>query len=176
MCFYHDHHYYPGIYSDETGTATMTTKCYECGDRIHRGQTVRSIYMRQYEECKHCGVYEGEDDPDKCEDGCSYGEEFECDICERCTLLLAAIREVEVDAGCTESESQPAFGELRESFWESDHAVDYIDRAAADYPELALSGHLDEFYRLTREQEQIEEEAWDSEDLEPVDEFGGESG
>lgn len=181
MCFYHEPDWTAGLYADDAGPADQpATRCEECRCRIHKGEPRRHVFMQEHAYCPECGV---EYDPDgttaePCTDpdGHRKGEVFECDICERCGLMLSAIQQAEADEGCVGSETQPAFGELHAAMWEGE-GERYVERALADYPELAASGALDDFYRNTREYDRVYElqEQWDDEDLEPVEELGGEA-
>jgi hypothetical protein len=185
MCFFHDADWTPSVYEEDTRTATERMRCDECCGVILPGERYGHIFGQEHEECVECGVnYEAVHDEPVCSstDGRHrFGESYEHVICERCEKLRTAIQRVEEDDGCSGSETVPLWGELREAFSESDHAQEYLDRARTEYPELAMCGHLDRFYRHTREyQDCFEGDEWyDCDDIgEPVEQFelGGEGG
>lgn len=193
MCFFHDYDWRASVYDDgPLVVAGEAVRCYECRDKIHPGQRCRRVYMRECEECRRCTPdargewddgYDGGELTPCPDDAHDYGEEFECFVCDRCQAILNAILEVEQEDGCEGAEAQPAFGELREAMWESDHAAEYIEHAAKENPELVASGHLDRFYKLTHEgdpdsylydvAEEVGQE-WDRDDFGPVEVYGGE--
>jgi hypothetical protein len=195
MCFVQDDYDWIARHTeDDTITVTADTRkgkkvhCVDCGSVIPVGVECRRMYCQEHEACKVCDLETraeirdesdsieefNEADPPPCEK-CDYGETTEDFMCGECCKLRGAIREVEIAEGCSPHEAEPLIGELRDAFWESDHAIEYIDRARQEYPELALSGHLDRFYKLTNEWDEEFEKRWDTDDLEPVDELGGES-
>ena len=190
MCFYHDGDYdwLARVHETDTVVANKPVKCLECYRRIPLGRPYTHIEMREWECCKVCDPdtraeardYDSSGAPEDepivpCAEGqCDFGESDEHRICEECEKFLTAIQRVEEDDGCTGSETRPAYSELREAMWESDHAQKYIDRARTDSPELAMSGYLDEMYELTREHERLFVEQWDEDDIGPTDELGGE--
>ncbi len=195
MCFYHDGDYdwLARFHESNTTVAEKAVKCLECFNPIRAGVPYTHIEMREWEECKVCDPetraeasdYDSSSNSDEpvepCEEGkCDYGESDYHRICEECSKFLNAIQRVEEEDGCTGAEARPAYGQLREAMWESDHAQDYLNRARADYPELAMSGYLDEFYELTREYDTLFVGHWciggalDDDDFEPTHEFGGE--
>ena len=179
MCFYNEGDWTAQLFVDETVKLDSQRRCSECHNTIHVGVTCRRVFLQEHDYCPECGVEFHEDgtadEPCEGQHDHSYGERDELFICGDCEKVIAAIRMVEEDEGCTGNEAVPAFSQLREAFWESDHAVEYIDRARSEFPELAMNGHLDEFYRLTHEWDAIEEE-WFQAEEEPVpfEELGGE--
>lgn len=192
MCFTRDGDYdwLARACEDYMDTATKPVTCQECFRRIPVGEKFTHIEMREWECCRVCDPEtraeafhdDDSDNPDECPSPCAddkhdYGNTDEHRICADCQKLLTAIQHVEEDDGCKGDETRPGWGELRETFWESDHAQEYIDRARQDYPELAMSGYLDDFYGLTREwQDCFEGDEWfDCEGIgEPVEVLGGE--
>lgn len=178
MCFIHEGDWVARVYEESVVKLQKPVKCLECFRYIPAGVEFTHIEMREYEDCRRCedecsDWYE-ENHPECRAGQHDYGEECEHRICDECQKLLAAIEAVETDEGCVGSETKPPLGELREAFWESDSAVEYIDRARNEYPELALSGHLDGFYELTHEWRREYEERWDEDDVGPTAEMGGE--
>ena len=179
MCFYHgDYDWIARVYEESTVKLQQPVKCLECFRPIPAGVAFTHIEMREHEECQRCQdeCSEGYED---CHPACAegvhdFGEEYEHRTCDECQKLIAAIQAVETDEGCVGNETRPALGELREAMWESNSAIAYIDRARREYPELAMSGHLDEFYKLTHEWEREFEERWDEDDIGPTGEMGGE--
>lgn len=196
MCFFYDDDcdWIARVFEETTKTADKSLKCLECFGHIAPGEQYTHIHMQEYECCRVCDAdtraewidangdwdsedWDGETLLPPCADGQhNFGHQDWHRICERCQKLLAAIQHVEEDDGCEGDEARPAIGQLREAFWESDHADEYIDRARQEFPELAMSGHLDQFYKLTEEWREDFEEQWSYEDLKPVDEHGGEGG
>lgn len=179
MCFVHEGDWIARVYEEGTQKANRPVQCMECFSMIPPGVGFTLIEMREHEECRRCQD-ENDERYEHCHPACSegvhdFGEEATHRICDMCQLLIGAIQHVEADDGCTGNETRPQLGELREAFWESDHAIEYIDRARIEYPELAMSGHLDEFYELTREWEREFVERWDEDDIGPTDELGGEA-
>lgn len=178
MCFYWEGDWIARLVETESRVSDGSIRCDECRRKIRVGTKYEHTAYREHEECRRCedecsDWYEP-DHPD-CADGKHhYGEEDASDVCEECERFLAAVQAVEADEGCSPSESRPPYGELLEAMWESDGAQAYIDRARADYPELAMSGYLDRIYLSTREYEREFDEKWDTDDLVPVDEHGGE--
>jgi hypothetical protein len=173
--FHGDFDWVANVFEETVKRADKPVKCLECFNRIPAGTEYKHVYLQQHEYCQKCQCEDG-DDLEPCEDDedHDFGETDEHRICESCQKLLCAIQHVESEDGCVGQETQPGLGELREAMWESDHAVEYIERARRDYPELAMSGHLDQFYELTREWRDEFEERWDWDDVGPVDEMGGE--
>jgi hypothetical protein len=171
MCFYHgDADWYASVVHEDIITSDKPVSCDECGRKMPPGEKFKHVHQQEREYCDQCS----EDEP--CPEGeCDYGETFDYDVCEHCQKFLAAIQHVEADEGCKGAEQQPALGLLIDSLWEADGTQDYIDRARAEYPELAASGYLDRMYRHTREWAREHEERWDAGDVGPTDEMGGES-
>lgn len=178
MCFVHEGDWTARVYEESTVKATKPVKCLECFRLIPIGEEYTDIEMREYEECRRCqdecsDWYEP-NHPDCADEKHDFGEEMEHRICAECQKLLGAIQGVEEDDGCQGHETRPPLGELREVFWESDHAIEYIDRARTESPELAMSGYLDRIYELTHEYDRVRDETWDEDDVGPTDEIGGE--
>lgn len=178
MCFVHEGDWIARHYDESTVKLQKPVKCLECFRPIPPGVEFTHIEMREYEECRRCQD-ENSEQYEHCHPTCAegfhdFGEEQEHRICGECQKLLSAIQHVEEDDGCQGDETRPALGELREAIRESYHAIEYIDRARADCPELAMSGYLDRMYRLTHEWEREADERWDADDIGPTDEVGGE--
>jgi hypothetical protein len=190
MCFYHDDYdWIARVFEETTAKADKPLKCLECFRHVGPGEAYTHIEMREYEECRVCqedrddGRFREDFDCEAAGGKHDFGEEDTHRICDRCQKLLEAIQRVEEDDGCSGQETRPALAQLRDAFWESDHAQAYLDRARADSPELAMSGHLDHFYELTAEwRDRFEENdwrgdgepAWFDDDVGPTDELGGE--
>lgn len=115
MCFVHDYDWCASV-EVVLGTRGSAGRCIDCGRRIAPDEWRLHVYQQEYEECQAC---EWEDVP-ACEDGeHDYGETFACDICRECCEWREAIRSAEIDAGCHEDESQPAYGELLDAiYWD----------------------------------------------------------
>lgn len=180
MCFYSQGaDWYASVVETDDRVSDGTVRCDECRRKIGPGQGYEHTDQREHEECRRCqdecsDWYE-ENHPDCAEGKHHYGEEYQHDICEECLKFLAAIQYVEADEGCAPSESRPPLGELLEALWDSDSAVAYIDRASADFPELAMNGYLDRMYYYTHEYDREFKDRWDDDDLVKVEEHGGEA-
>lgn len=185
MCFYQGEGWTVAVIQTTEVVSDGIARCAECRRRIGPGQRFERAEMRERKECRQCedggDCFEKEDgewnpgNPECTAGRHDYGERDTVDTCRECEKFLAAIQYVEADEGCAAHESRPAFGELCEALRESgESAVAYIDRARADYPELAQSGYLDLMYFLTHEWDREFEERWDPDDVGPVDELGGE--
>lgn len=178
MCFVHEGDWVARSYEEVAQKSDKPVKCLECFQFIPPGVEFTHIEMREYEECRRCQD-ENSERYEHCHPECiegvhDYGEECSHRICDQCQKLLGAIQYVEVDDGCVGNETRPPLGELREVIRESDHAIEYIDRARQEYPELAMSGYLDRMYEITHQWEWESTERWDEDDIGPTDEPGGE--
>lgn len=182
MCFQSvdDYDWIASVYEVSDEVATERLRCCECGGRINVGEKCRSVYMQRYEECRLCcgdireqwdHDYEGQKLPPCDNDQHDYGETVQDYVCERCCKMIETIEEVENAEGCTAPHNRPLHGELREAFWESDHAVEYIDRARDKFPELAACGYLDKVYKLTREYDDEIGDRWECRDIRKHDEI-----
>lgn len=109
MCFYNDGEY-ATIWRESDPRARKQYKCYECGGTIIVGEKYRCVFT----------VFEG--------DAGTYR------TCSRCVRLRDAIREVEIAAGCSASESQPSLGGLYDEVSESDGWQHYADQYARLHP------------------------------------------
>lgn len=150
MCFYHGDAWHADVYEDGHEVATKRLRCDECRKPILPGERHRHVFLLEREECRDCCRHWTDDKPEEegCE--CSFGESYECDICEACDKVLTAIKRVEEEDGCKGEETQPGLGQLLEALWESDHGSEYVERARRDFPELAWSGRLDLYHAKTR--------------------------
>jgi hypothetical protein len=153
MCFYNDYcDWTASVTCEDTGPATEPTRCDECGMLIAVGEPVRHVFQQEHELCIHhpeSDYYEGDDeDGTDCPEGCEheYGQTYEYDCCEVCTQLIEAIHAHEIESGCREHESRPAYTQLHEAFAEGE-ATAYFAKAEQLYP--GITGRLPEcFERL----------------------------
>jgi hypothetical protein len=137
MCFYNDYDWTAEVNEETEGVADTENSCIDCSAKIIRGEWRRNIVQQEHEECQQIEEC-GHDDDDNlihdCErdkDECNYGENFECDICQRCDTIRKAILKVEISEGCDPSEGQPALGELKEQVDNSEGWLVYIDKMRA---------------------------------------------
>ena len=132
MCFVNDGYDWTAAICEESdATATRPYKCLECGSVIAVGEFIHHVHQQEYEDCQFC-----EDDYCGCETP-DFGETFDWHWCENCDKFLRAIKQAELDDGCSESESRPAM-----PFWEdiqnigSDGAKRYWVVARRMFPEI----------------------------------------
>lgn len=140
MCFYNDYDWYAELVEDEIRTADQPTRCGECGTVVPEEGTLRHIYYQQYEICRR-DHYEG---GPGCSEDCEhdFGETFDFDLCEACNQLIEAIHQFEIEEGCGEAESRPAFGELYDAIY---NRKDYLEKAESLYP--GITSRLSETFR-----------------------------
>jgi len=145
MCFNTESDWTASVNEVTEGPSPARVRCGECHQWINVGEWRKFVHQEEHEECELCR-YDGCECPKdhlgfcnecKCEKP-DFGNEFDATICEPCSKLLKAIMHAELVAGCAPSESQPAYGELREAIQEDDK---YIDVALQMFPEVAA--HID---------------------------------
>jgi hypothetical protein len=88
MCFYYDE--YAELYREKDVKARKEHKCYECYRIILKNETYQYIFT----------VFQGDVSTIK--------------ICFGCKELRQKIHDIEISHGCSENESWPPFGELKE--------------------------------------------------------------
>lgn len=152
MCFYNDYDWYASTCDVTDGPTEPAGKCYECGCEIPAGVFRRQVFMQEHEYCQICededssdflGTIDDDDnDVPAPEHKCNYGETFECDICQNCVNVLAAIKQAEIEAGCPDHAQQPAYGELRDALYDHEDGPKYAKRAIEMFPELASVGFV----------------------------------
>lgn len=145
MCFYNDNYdWIANLWLVMGSRAEADCRCYECRRAIRAGEWRTHVYQQEYEECRICeddpddsGLYDPGQDPATCQH--DYGETFSCDICRECSLILAAIYDLEERERCPEYARQPMYGELRDELWEDRRhgSGEYSRHALELYPELS---------------------------------------
>jgi hypothetical protein len=132
MCFYHgDADWTAEVWDEDDGPAARPVRCDECGLLIPAGGWRRHVDAQEHEE-----FHNDEHDFDKggeCEDGCSFGESFFYDRCEKCHRVIEIIRKVEESKECKGEESMPPLTKLSDSLHGADDVFEY---AAAIPPDL----------------------------------------
>jgi len=150
MCFVNDGDWTARVYEVTQKTSERKRRCQECDQMIQAGIPFWNIWMQEYEECHTCTMGKcdcvQEDNNDLC---CKctepdHGEEFETWHCQECHKFLEAIREAEIESGCSPYEAQPLCEQMVEAISNTDEsdAERYFIKAAVKYPELGDSGYL----------------------------------
>jgi hypothetical protein len=118
---------------------TSAARCFECGRTIEAGEWRSEEYCQEHEECQICQDESSDqfDDRVNC-DTCihDFGETFAASTCRECSLLLAAVYDLERIEGCPEDARQPMPGSLGDEMGYDDEGR-YARHAIALFPELA---------------------------------------
>ena len=128
MCFDNDADWYASINEVTESDSGPACRCCECDERIAETDWRQTIHQVEHESCQDC-------DDELPDDECfhDYGETFDGSLCRTCVRMLAAIEEIEIEAGCKEGHRQPLGGELWESVYGDARYNDgrYVRRAVA---------------------------------------------
>lgn len=151
MCFVVDADWTARVAEEQELVSDGKVRCDDCFRRITVGEKYGRIDQQEHEECQRCEeTWSRMTDEDVAEqkewceqEGHDYGETFTHRMCRHCQVFREAISAVEVREGCSFYESQPAFGDIRDSIWDSDHREEYADEARAMDAGLVMSGYLD---------------------------------
>lgn len=158
MCFYNDDYDWCADVEKVEGVRGEVRRCGECSRIIASREWHTDFKQWEHEQCEICEDDYGNgefispdaDDYDTDEEHAaalaelsahehSYGETFHGVICRECSLLLAAVWDLERIEGCPEHARQPAYGELSQTFHDSNRwdSGKYAAHAVALFPELA---------------------------------------
>lgn len=152
MCFTYDADWCAAISEVTDTVATKETRCDECRATIPVGAFLHTVYMQEAEECVlceygdcACGV-----ECCKCEKP-SFGETFDYSRCEGCHKFLEAVKAAELEVGCPEHASLPAYTAMIDDIGccngDRCEAKRYFKKAKAMFPELVTSGYLGRLWR-----------------------------
>lgn len=153
MCFYNGCDWTASIVEKSDTVASKATRCDECGAAIDDGAFIHTVYMQEAEECLRCDNGECTCEEDKC---CQcekpdIGETFDYTQCEGCHKFLEAVKAAEIEAGCNEYTSRPAYTAMIDDIGccngDRDEAKRYFKKARVMFPELVTTGYLGKLWR-----------------------------
>lgn len=154
MCFVYDGDWYAEVVEDTIESSDVDVSCHECHQRIPHGVKHRYVHQEERDEDEWDGTYLAYE----CQScygsarGCEYcdkgyteeprpfeqGETYDWRCCLNCNQVLVAIKAAELEAGCAESESQPLFGELKQTLWDDSRRGDnrYLEKLRQLHPDF----------------------------------------